>query len=547
MFPEAPLALRLSGQLLLGVVRIYSRKVNYLALDSQDTLLKIKNTYRVAGAEGNAVDMPTVDDDGQFLTVTLPENYGQLDFYANQAGLHDVYLTTTGPALPTASAANPAITGSATPAHSGAAASDFEPMLTPFSAGGAGDDEDVDAEKLRRRSSGVSDVDVERLRRDSLASPGVASLPADDDLMLPTPTPRSGAGTARGPDDGEGPAFALDDDALLPMPGGGDDDDLLPSPDNDDGGMPMPFADDDDLLPPPGGDVDDHVNVLPPAGTGTAAEAAQRKQRKPAASRKRRAQVDSASTMPNATIRRNLKDTSFCTLAPPEKRARLGRSASEMRAFVLGTTSSFAPGAMRTASAFVERRNALSSAPVSAAAAAAATPAGGGAPTPGTDDGFAPSPEYDDDAAPLPMGDLDDDMPLPMDNLDDDEQVVAAAVEDAGAAAYLGVEDEQPIGDGDEDAAAGGTVVTKRARVVLAKIVEAQDASPARAAPSRRRGGETPAKTATVDADEILLKAPGVTRRQAAQAFFDLLVLKSKDKIELEQEKAFSHLFVSAR
>ena len=40
--PEAPLALRLSGQLLLGVVRIYSRKITYLYSDCNDALVKIK-------------------------------------------------------------------------------------------------------------------------------------------------------------------------------------------------------------------------------------------------------------------------------------------------------------------------------------------------------------------------------------------------------------------------------------------------------------------------------------------------------------------------
>lgn len=40
--PEAPLALRLSGQLLLGVVRIYSRKINYLYSDCNEALVKIK-------------------------------------------------------------------------------------------------------------------------------------------------------------------------------------------------------------------------------------------------------------------------------------------------------------------------------------------------------------------------------------------------------------------------------------------------------------------------------------------------------------------------
>lgn len=40
--PEAPMALRLSGQLLLGVVRIYSRKARYLLDDCNEALMKIK-------------------------------------------------------------------------------------------------------------------------------------------------------------------------------------------------------------------------------------------------------------------------------------------------------------------------------------------------------------------------------------------------------------------------------------------------------------------------------------------------------------------------
>lgn len=39
---QAPMALRLSGQLLLGVVRIYSRKARYLLDDCSEALLKIK-------------------------------------------------------------------------------------------------------------------------------------------------------------------------------------------------------------------------------------------------------------------------------------------------------------------------------------------------------------------------------------------------------------------------------------------------------------------------------------------------------------------------
>lgn len=39
---QVPMALRLSGQLLLGVVRIYSRKARYLLDDCNEALMKIK-------------------------------------------------------------------------------------------------------------------------------------------------------------------------------------------------------------------------------------------------------------------------------------------------------------------------------------------------------------------------------------------------------------------------------------------------------------------------------------------------------------------------
>ena len=50
--PTVPLALRVSGHLLLGVVRIYSRKVKYLMADCNEALVKIKMAFRPG-----AVDM----------------------------------------------------------------------------------------------------------------------------------------------------------------------------------------------------------------------------------------------------------------------------------------------------------------------------------------------------------------------------------------------------------------------------------------------------------------------------------------------------------
>ena len=51
----APMALRLSGQLLLGVVRIYSRKARYLLEDCNEALLKIKMVRRLWRASVRAL------------------------------------------------------------------------------------------------------------------------------------------------------------------------------------------------------------------------------------------------------------------------------------------------------------------------------------------------------------------------------------------------------------------------------------------------------------------------------------------------------------
>lgn len=45
---QAPMALRLSGQLMLGVVRIYGRKARYLLDDCNEALLKIRMVWYLA-------------------------------------------------------------------------------------------------------------------------------------------------------------------------------------------------------------------------------------------------------------------------------------------------------------------------------------------------------------------------------------------------------------------------------------------------------------------------------------------------------------------
>ncbi|KAJ3678169.1 hypothetical protein LUZ60_001972 [Juncus effusus] len=75
LFPDVPIALRLSSHLLLGVVRIYSRKVNYLFHDCSEALLKIKQAFRSSN-----VDLPPEESTAPYHSITLPETFHLDDF-----------------------------------------------------------------------------------------------------------------------------------------------------------------------------------------------------------------------------------------------------------------------------------------------------------------------------------------------------------------------------------------------------------------------------------------------------------------------------------
>lgn len=64
---QAPMALRLSGQLMLGVVRIYGKKAKYLQDDCHEALLKIRMTFRNTGNH----DLP--NNAGIGLDLNLPD------------------------------------------------------------------------------------------------------------------------------------------------------------------------------------------------------------------------------------------------------------------------------------------------------------------------------------------------------------------------------------------------------------------------------------------------------------------------------------------
>ncbi|KAL4974505.1 Rec8 like protein-domain-containing protein [Aspergillus desertorum] len=75
---QAPMALRLSGQLLLGVVRIYSRKARYLLDDCNEALMKIKMAFRLTN--NNDLTTSAVVAPGG---ITLPDVLTEADLFMN--------------------------------------------------------------------------------------------------------------------------------------------------------------------------------------------------------------------------------------------------------------------------------------------------------------------------------------------------------------------------------------------------------------------------------------------------------------------------------
>lgn len=73
--PSTPLALRLSGQLLLGLVRIYQKKVRYLQEDASDALTKMKMVLRPG-----AVDLPPEAATAPVAQITHADNYESIEF-----------------------------------------------------------------------------------------------------------------------------------------------------------------------------------------------------------------------------------------------------------------------------------------------------------------------------------------------------------------------------------------------------------------------------------------------------------------------------------
>ncbi|KFP12406.1 Double-strand-break repair protein rad21-like 1, partial [Egretta garzetta] len=100
--PKFTIALRTSGHLLLGVVRIYHRKAKYLLADCSDALTKMKTAFRPG-----LVDLPEENFEAAYQSITLPEEFHDFEtplpdlnaidvaehFTLNQSRAEDITLT----------------------------------------------------------------------------------------------------------------------------------------------------------------------------------------------------------------------------------------------------------------------------------------------------------------------------------------------------------------------------------------------------------------------------------------------------------------------
>ncbi|RKP11175.1 Rec8 like protein-domain-containing protein [Thamnocephalis sphaerospora] len=80
---QPPMALRISGQLLLGVVRIYSRKARYLLEDCNEALVKLKMAFRTG-----AVDLPAELARAALHTITVGNAATEFDILLPETEYH---------------------------------------------------------------------------------------------------------------------------------------------------------------------------------------------------------------------------------------------------------------------------------------------------------------------------------------------------------------------------------------------------------------------------------------------------------------------------
>uniref|UniRef100_A0A7S2S5L9 Rad21/Rec8-like protein N-terminal domain-containing protein n=1 Tax=Rhizochromulina marina TaxID=1034831 RepID=A0A7S2S5L9_9STRA len=329
--PSVPLALRVSGHLLLGVVRIYSRKVKYLMNDCTEALVKIKLAFRPG-----AVDLPEDQAEGASSAINVA-NFEEFDMQLDLAMPFTLEHLPASEQWMAAASQTMARRQDITLADAEVTASQLS--LPSLRTRGAGDAEEWGEEfdpRDERANIGLGDElddnlggaldpdaqvdsieDIEVGRRDSsIQSRGSRGLSLGQDL-------------SKFSVDSADPAPTLEEDFgadLEPLPSplleDGGDPDLEPlDPMDTDGGAAMAFDPEGDLsfgMASEDGAAVDGAPAHPSPSTQPPPVA------RPKKNRKRRLLIDGATELAGSQIKENLRDTGDIVrvFLPPRQRAR---------------------------------------------------------------------------------------------------------------------------------------------------------------------------------------------------------------------------------
>lgn len=191
--PDAPMALRLTSNLLLGVVRILHRKTKYLLQESSDALTKLKLTFRPTAP--TAVDLPASAPASNFAAVTLADASVD-DLAAPMVDLSLIPARTTRPS-----------------ANSAFLAADRDITIDEFAGGLAGGMLDafaLEPELDRAAGLDLADLDADahepllftpsqRLSQKAALTPSVRSDPSSVEVMRAAPASEAGMTNADAP------------------------------------------------------------------------------------------------------------------------------------------------------------------------------------------------------------------------------------------------------------------------------------------------------------------------------------------------------------
>ncbi|XP_061405341.1 double-strand-break repair protein rad21 homolog isoform X1 [Lethenteron reissneri] len=337
--PKVKMALRTSGHLLLGVVRIYSRKAKYLLADCNEAFVKIKMAFRPG-----VVDLPEENREAAYNAITLPEEFHDFDqplpdlgdidvaqqFTLNQSRLEEITMREDVGTLQVLQDEG----------YAGFGVDEDEPEIERHGNSALGEDMLVsitgssllfDAEQSR--------ADVVSPGREVVIAGGInvekppPTAPDLDPLEF-TEEPCGQGNDGFGDEDGilvdtllrnepgifDDPAIrASEDDVGLPIHGPNDDDDV---DDDDDVVGPMSPVSDDAAEPVP--TLAEQTTLVPNEREAFALEPIDITVKEIKAKRKRKLIVDSLKELDSKTIRSQLSDYSdiltTLDLAPPTKK-----------------------------------------------------------------------------------------------------------------------------------------------------------------------------------------------------------------------------------